>query len=94
MANKVNHTPVRGPRSGSAIISGNVNPWLSLAQGVVYQAVLDWRAMNRGKEFATESYSSLRRFFLSPWCDSLLVFTDINPIELVDILEAERNDRS
>lgn len=77
----------RIPNGIGAVLSDKVDPFLSLAQAIVYQAVLDWRAMDRGARIDRENYRTLRNFFLSPWCDTLLLYTDIDPIRIVKELE-------
>ena len=69
-----------------------VNPWLALAQGIVYQAILDWRILDSDRELSKISYTTLRSFFRSPWCESLLLFTDIDPEVIVARLEAQTKE--
>ena len=64
-----------------------VNPWLSLAQGVVYQAIIDWRALDDGRTVERTNYTVLRNFFKSAWCENLLLFTDITPQSIIESLE-------
>lgn len=64
-----------------------VNPWLSLAQAIVYQAILDWWALDEGRAPSQTNYNVLRNFFMSPWCDTLLLFTSIEPRHIVERLE-------
>lgn len=65
------------------------NPWSSLAQAIVYQAVLDWKAIDDGRPIAGVNYAALRNFFLSPWCETLLLFTGLDPRMIVERLEAD-----
>lgn len=81
--------PVRVSKGG--IASGKVNPYLSLAQGIVYQAVLDWKALSRGRYLPSVSKKALRQFFNSAWCEQLLIYTDIEPKDI--IRELEKGDR-
>jgi hypothetical protein len=66
-----------------------VNPWLSLAQGIVYQAILDWKRLDDGATVRNTNYTTLRNFFRSAWCESLLLFTDISPELILEKLEKE-----
>lgn len=68
-------------------VGPKVNPWLSLAQGIIYQAILDWRTLDAGRVVPGVNYISLRNFLRSPWCDTLLLFTDIEPEVIVESLE-------
>ena len=88
-ANGKHKAPIRTGRGG--IASGKVNPYLSLAQAIVYQAVLDWKAMSEGKVISKETKHSLLKFFNSPWCEQLLIYTDIEPKDI--IRELQKGDR-
>lgn len=61
----------------------DVNPYLALAQEIVYQAVVDWYTLDAGRYLYQVSYESLCDFFNSPWCENLLLFTGINPEAIV-----------
>lgn len=72
-----------------------VNPWLSLAQGVVLQAIADWRTLESGARVSGSpktTVDSLRAFFRSQWADDLLLCTDISASYVLDILERERTN--
>lgn len=64
-----------------------VNPWLSLAQGIVYQAIVDWKFLDAGRPIPGVNYVKLRKFLTSPWCETLLLFTGIAPEAVIDSLE-------
>lgn len=68
-----------------------VNPWLSLAQGIVLQAIFDWRVLEAGGSIKDRSvtFEALRIFFRSPWCDTLLMFTGADPDYIRNLLERE-----
>ncbi len=71
-----------------------VDPWLSLAQGIVLQAIFDWITLETGGEIKESrvTLNSLRLFFRTAWCETLLLFTDINPDLILEILEKELAD--
>lgn len=69
-----------------------INPWLSLAQGVILQAIFDWRALEADVKIvggAKTTFDGLRAFFRSQWADHLLLGTDISAVYVLDILENE-----
>ena len=70
-----------------------VNPWLSMAQGVVYQAIMDWRRLDAGINVPNTSYDSLRKFFRSGWCEQLLLFTSIHPSRILAKLEQHTREK-
>lgn len=72
-----------------------VNPWLSLAQGIVLQAIFDWRMLEAGAKdvrAGAMNYSSLRSFFRSQWAEHLLLCTDLSPLYILEILDRELAD--
>lgn len=72
-----------------------INPWLSLAQGIVLQAIFDWRMLEARARPAREvvvNYSALRSFFRSQWAEDLLICTDLSPLCILEILEKELLD--
>lgn len=71
-----------------------VNPWLSLAQGVVYQAIMDWRRLDEGMQVPLTTYDGLRAFFSSSWCEQLLLFTSIHPSRILAKLEKHTEEVS
>ena len=69
-----------------------INPWLSLAQGIVLQAIFDWRMLEAGAKdvrAGAMNYSSLRSFFRSQWAEHLLLCTDLSPLYILEILDNE-----
>lgn len=69
-----------------------INPWLSLAQGVILQAIFDWRALEADVKIvggAKTTFDGLRAFFRSQWADHLLLCTDISALYVLDVLENE-----
>jgi hypothetical protein len=68
-------------------MSGRVNPYLTLAQAIVYQAILDWQRLDAGLSVPYENYITLRKFFNSAWCATLLSFTDIEPRQILEALK-------
>lgn len=67
-----------------------------LAHAIVVQAAKDWRTLcqyllepKRDTEIVKQkvTFDSLRRFFKSPWCDTLCV--GVNPQMILDRLEKE-----
>lgn len=68
-------------------VEQQVNPWLSLAQGIVYQAIVDWKSLDACRPIPGVSYVTIRKFLLSPWCETLLLFTDIAPEAIIEALE-------
>lgn len=71
-----------------------VNPWLALAQGIVYRAILDWKLLDTDQVVPSTNYASLRSFFESPWCENLLLFTDIDPEMIIISLEKHTQEVS
>lgn len=60
-------------------ISSACNPYGLLACKIVEQAILDWRALIRGKTAgATSSLEEIKHFLLGQWCEDLLSFTDVD----------------
>ena len=72
--------------------SQTINPWLSLAQNIVYQAILDWRRIDAGIKVPCENHASLLRFFNSKWCDTLLLYSGVSPERIIETLKAESEE--
>lgn len=70
------------------------DPHRLLACKIVEQAVLDWRALIRGKNAgAMSSIDEIKCFLQGTWCEQLLSFTDLDGEWVLCRLEAEA-DRS
>lgn len=81
----------RRPQHNS-IHTQKLDPWMSLAQAVVYQAVLDWKTLDAGRDVHDTNYISLRQFFKSQWCELLLTFSGLNPDTILSRLEAHTKE--
>lgn len=69
-----------------------LEPWCELAQGIVLQAVNDWRTLLAEGSIPGGSevdLASLREFFRSPWCAQLLSGTSAEPDAILARLEGE-----
>lgn len=73
-----------------------IDPWSALAQGIVLQAIYDWRDLvERGKisNAGNVTFNELRRFLAGVWCGILLSETDIEPEFVLSMLEDERRGK-
>ncbi len=66
------------------------SPYGLLACKIVEQAVLDYRALLRGKSVGYQiSLDEIRRFLQGPWCEGLLSFTEVDGDWVLERLCAE-----
>lgn len=67
-------------------------PFGLLACKIVEQAILDWRALIRGKNAgAMSNLEEIKRFLRGTWCEELLSFTDLDGEWVLAQLEKEAN---
>ena len=67
------------------------NPYGLLACKIVEQAILDYRALVRGRSGGGQiSKEEIRHFLKSQWCDDLLGFTEVNGNWVLWMLEHEK----
>jgi hypothetical protein len=81
---------------GTSTESSAVNdPMQLLAAEIVVHAITDWRALVRSRAWEDDypsrrcNFDELRIFFNSEWCEFLLQGFDMDPVRILDILEAE-----
>ena len=67
------------------------DPFGLLACKIVEQAILDYRALVRGRSVESKiSKEEILRFLKSQWCDELLSFTEVNGHWVLWMLEHEK----
>lgn len=68
------------------------SPYGLLACKIVEQAILDWRALIRGKSAgAMSNLDEIKMFLRGTWCEDLLSFTDLDGEWVLAQLEKEEN---
>lgn len=86
---------MRGQVIGYAKSEPVSDPLGMLASMIVVGAVEDWRELIRRKAWQNHyqqrdcNFNELRMFFKSNWCGLLMLTFDIEPAEILAILEAE-----
>lgn len=84
--------------SEAKIENTNIDPWELLASQIVVQAIEDWRLLIDGKAWDKEfprkwcNFDELRAFFKSQYCELLMLDCEIEPLEILRMLEEELRD--